>query len=1243
MSVPNPFPSQVSGNTTSGAGRLRGNALSNISIAWKIGLIIIMLSLTTWGVMGIAGFGLQTMRFHVDNLYNFMLVPILSISNANTLITDDEFQFQKLIAEDTTPVQHVESLDTIRKNDISISDVISRYETEWVTTISPEFTEILRNAGQLDLQTQEVATLKKLQVSFNEYATIRQSFVDNAQKGQISPTLARSVIAKLQIVRENMLALIDINNNFAYISNQAATTAYNQTIVNTSWVLLVTLLLSLVLSFLILNSITSRLSILTRSAHALQEGDFNQKVAVFGRDEVGQLGSVFSRMAAQLKELFDSQEQRVADRTHDLELASEVGRAMTEKVENLSELLSQAAELIRSRFDLYYTQIYMADSSGRNLNLRAGTGHVGYELLRRRHHLPIASGSLNGRAAAEHTALIVADTLKSGTFLPNPLLPLTRSEMAVPLIANGKVLGVLDMQSERPGAFSEANLPAFQVLAGQLAIAIQNAALFQQAEESRLEVEAQANRLTATGWQEFLNAVDRSESIGYVYSQNEVLPLDETQGSVSENALAVPIEILGAVVGEIRVADEAKRQWTTAETQIIRATVTRVGQHLENLRLLAQAESYRAQAEQVSRRLTSAGWNEYLMTRHQLASGYIYDQNKVQPFNKNEHNTASLPVISHSLVVHDQTIGELTVNIDEKDGNHAMELVTAVAQQLSEHIENLRLVEQTSQSEARLRTLVENAPEAIAVIDLTTGFFTEPNQNLVDLYGLSREELLKVGPVQVSPPTQPNGRSSTEMALEKIAETMGGGAPVFEWMHRNAQGQDIPCEIRLVRLPGDRPQVRASVTNIAERKRNQEILLQRANQLETVAELSTTASTVLDPDRLLQAVVDLTKERFSLYHAHIYLANDAWQMLLLAAGAGEIGRTLVAENHSIPMNTEQSLVARAAREKKAVTVNDVRSEAGFLPNPLLPDTRSEIAVPMIVGDAVLGVFDVQSNHVDGFSKEDAAIYTTLAAQVAVALQNARLYVEQAATVTQLRELDRLKSSFLANMSHELRTPLNSILGFSDVMLEGLDGDLTPNMNIDLGLIRKNGQHLLNLINDVLDMAKIESGSMNLHLETFRIHEILDEVTSITSPLASEKNIALFIKDDSDQTLEVSADRTRMRQVMINLVNNSIKFTESGKISIQAQALEGDKVLITIKDTGIGIPPDKLEAIFQEFIQVDISTTRKVGGTGLGLPISRKLVEMHSGRLWAESTGISGEGSTFYVELPMKSEVTKAVQ
>jgi signal transduction histidine kinase len=324
-----------------------------------------------------------------------------------------------------------------------------------------------------------------------------------------------------------------------------------------------------------------------------------------------------------------------------------------------------------------------------------------------------------------------------------------------------------------------------------------------------------------------------------------------------------------------------------------------------------------------------------------------------------------------------------------------------------------------------------------------------------------------------------------------------------------------------------------------------------------------------------------------------------------------------------------------------VIVNNVRLEKDFLPNPMLPDTHAEMAVPMIVGDKVIGVFDVQSEIENRFTQEDASIFTTLASQAAIALQNARSYMEQAATVTQLRELDRLKSSFLANMSHELRTPLNSILGFTDVMLEELDGPLTPNMDNDLKLIQKNGKHLLHLINDVLDMAKIESGKMNLVIEKFNLNETIEDVMNITSSLANEKSLALFIEPDSDKDVFIRADHTRLRQVLINLVNNGIKFTEKGSVSVCIEHKEND-VLIAIKDTGLGIPADHLESVFQEFTQVDSTTTRKVGGTGLGLPISRRLIEMHGGKLWAESNGVSGKGSTFNILLPIEAIVSEAI-
>jgi signal transduction histidine kinase len=293
-----------------------------------------------------------------------------------------------------------------------------------------------------------------------------------------------------------------------------------------------------------------------------------------------------------------------------------------------------------------------------------------------------------------------------------------------------------------------------------------------------------------------------------------------------------------------------------------------------------------------------------------------------------------------------------------------------------------------------------------------------------------------------------------------------------------------------------------------------------------------------------------------------------------------------------------------------------------------------MAIPMIVAEQLIGVLDVKADIPNRFREDDRQTYTTLATQTAVALRNAQLYAEQMATVERLRELDNMKSAFLANMSHELRTPLNSILGFTQVMVEGLDGPITEDMQMDLELIEKNGKHLLNLINDVLDMARIEAGRVSFYIEPVNIRVLLEDVLRTNSALAREKSLLLNLQSSLQEDQMIMADSVRMRQVLINVIGNSIKFTEQGSVIVHAEQ-DGDFIHIRVVDTGIGIPPDKLEAIFEAFTQVDTSTTRKVGGTGLGLPISRRLVEMHDGRLWAESTGIEGEGSIFFIELPIE--------
>jgi signal transduction histidine kinase len=414
----------------------------------------------------------------------------------------------------------------------------------------------------------------------------------------------------------------------------------------------------------------------------------------------------------------------------------------------------------------------------------------------------------------------------------------------------------------------------------------------------------------------------------------------------------------------------------------------------------------------------------------------------------------------------------------------------------------------------------------------------------------------------------------------------------------------------------------------------------RARELEAIGKVSSAASTNLDSKSLLQTVVDQTTTSLDLPFVQIYLLDEAGQQLSLAAATGELGQQLLAKGQAIPFDHEQSLIAQCARTRQGQLINDLAAEPALSAAVPGLNSQAELTVPMIVGHNLVGVFDFHARQAGHFTAEDLQLKTTLAEQVAIALQNARLYAELRATVARLREADQLKSSFLANVSHKLRTPLNSILGFAQVILENIDEHSQPIIYNDVLVIQKNGQHLLGIISDILDMAKINAGKMSLNPEIFDLKVVIEEVAEVVAPLANAKSLTISVDTSTRPTLNIYADRTRIKQVLLNLVNNAIKFTDSGVITLNAQR-EGAVIHLEVCDTGQGIAPTDLEKVFVEFAQLDTSTTRKVGGTGLGLPISRHLIELHGGKLWAESNGQSGPqgGSKFLIQLPVETTYT----
>jgi signal transduction histidine kinase len=266
-----------------------------------------------------------------------------------------------------------------------------------------------------------------------------------------------------------------------------------------------------------------------------------------------------------------------------------------------------------------------------------------------------------------------------------------------------------------------------------------------------------------------------------------------------------------------------------------------------------------------------------------------------------------------------------------------------------------------------------------------------------------------------------------------------------------------------------------------------------------------------------------------------------------------------------------------------------------------------------------------------FSPEVVNLLQTFAAQSALAIHNARLFREIQEKGHQLELASKYKSQFLASMSHELRTPMNAVLGYTRMLLMNVYGELPEKVRDVHQRIDKSGRHLLGLINDVLDFSKIEAGQLTLTINPYSIKDVIQAVVGSTQPLASEKNLPLEVTVPADLQA-VSGDERRITQVLLNLVGNAIKFTDSGEIRIDVAVGNGD-LLVSVSDTGPGIPETDRAKIFEEFRQAEGSITQKKGGTGLGLAIAKRIVELHGGKIWVESE--VGKGSTFTFSLPLK--------
>ncbi|MCU0481093.1 MAG: ATP-binding protein [Anaerolineae bacterium] len=410
----------------------------------------------------------------------------------------------------------------------------------------------------------------------------------------------------------------------------------------------------------------------------------------------------------------------------------------------------------------------------------------------------------------------------------------------------------------------------------------------------------------------------------------------------------------------------------------------------------------------------------------------------------------------------------------------------------------------------------------------------------------------------------------------------------------------------------------------------------RTRDLKISADVSRQIANILDTSELLTELVKRTATEFGFYQVSIFEYDPLKGELRMVATHGHAGQKMLEDGKLFHVG-DVGIVPASARTRQATMTNDVAHGQSHAYNPLLPDTQSELALPILYGGDLLGVLDLQSEIPNRFNQSDIELFSAFADQISTAFGNATLFEQVIEAQQAAEKADRAKSAFLASTSHELRTPLNAIINLTSFVKRGTMGPTTPRQEEILGLVMQSGQSLLALINDVLDMSKIESGSLKLYIESdIDIHPIIKHVIGTVESLLTDKPVTFSV--DMPPTLPLLAvDKHRFQQILLNILSNACKFTEKGEIRMKITT-DDQNLAVSVKDSGVGISKEDMGKVFEKFVQTE-SGLRQSGGTGLGMPITKNLVEAHGGQIWLESE--FGIGTTFYFTIPLVAQ-TEAV-
>ena len=845
-------------------------------------------------------------------------------------------------------------------------------------------------------------------------------------------------------------------------------------------------------------------------------------------------------------------------------------------------------------------------------------------------HVRPERGSITGRAALERRVVHLPDVEADPelTYRGTPRPGSARSALGVPILRGEEVVGLIGIGRQEVRAFSDAEIALVQSFADQALIAIENVRLFN---ETRQALERQ----TATG--EILRAISGSPT--------DVQPVLD---AIAANA----VRFCGA---------EDASVWLIADDKLdLRAhqgPIEGVATPDRTLPIVATSVSGHAV---IARRTIHVA--DLQAEAHRYPSGAA-----VSP--------TARAVLSTPLLLQGRPIGALTLRKTAATPYEAnqVELAESFADQAVIAIENVRLFNETKEAlEQQTATsdilkVISGSPTDIqpvldAIASSAARFTGAEDASLLLVRGNTAEAMAHYGPIGL-PGSVPVDRGSVSGAsildarvVHVVDVTATDEFPISKQLSLENDGQRTVLAAPLIRdgraigaivlrrreprLFTDRQvdlvkvfadQAVIAIENVRLFKETREALERQTATSELLAAMSESA---FDLNPVFQMVLDKSLGLCKAEYGWIrQFEPDGTSRSVAARRPADFDR---ATARTFDAATARSVMGRTYRERRTVHVADIRAD------PSVPESsgmisigaRTGLGVPLLRGDEVLGVIILVRIEVRPFDDREIELVESFARQAAIAIENVRLFKEIQQKSAQLEVANRHKSEFLANMSHELRTPLNAIIGFSDVLLQRMFGELNDQQADYLQDIRSSGSHLLTLINDILDLSKIEAGRMQLELSPFSLVAALNNAVTLVRERAQSHGIKLEL-DVAPELDTVVADERKVKQVVVNLLANAVKFTTDGGTVTLRAARENGEVRLAVHDTGIGIAPEDQERIFEEFQQASHQGERSREGTGLGLSLSKRMVELHNGTIRVESA--PGKGSTFTVALPLLKE------